>query len=451
MNVNKIVLSLCLILISSIFGIAQDTKSNTTLLKNLTIIDVLTGTSIENSSLLIRDDKIQRILPATSNETFLDANVIDMTGHYAIPGLIDGHMHLFANREREKALNQLLLSGVTSVRDMGGDARVYKVLNDKIIEGTLRAPDIYYSATFFGPEFLQDPRTKFANQGIAPGEAAWMRVITEDTDLQAVVSEAKKTGATGIKVYASINPELLKNIASEAHKQGMKVWSHAAVFPSKPADAVNAKVDVLSHAVGMIAETADVLPNSFASALREFIPKQDFENADPASEEYLNLFQKMVSENVLFEPTLSAWQKPATIQKEKPKNSPKSLPAHKLMTDARPKLNIPAMNKWSKGITNVAYSQGVLICAGTDSTQQLKWIQDEIAFLVAAGLPEIDAIKAATINNAIAIGNDTTHGSISEGKQADLVILSENPLNDIRNVRSVKLVFKDGIQFSPKN
>ncbi len=74
-----------------------------------------------------------------------------------------------------------------------------------------------------------------------------MRLVNDNTNLKKVVTEAKEMGVTGIKAYASISPELLKNISEEAHKQGLKVWSHSATFPSKPSDAVKAKGDMLYH------------------------------------------------------------------------------------------------------------------------------------------------------------------------------------------------------------
>jgi imidazolonepropionase-like amidohydrolase len=330
---------------------------------------------------------------------------------------------------------------------MGGDARVYQKLTQSIANGTLQSPNIYYSATFFGPEFLDDPRTKFANQGINPGEAPWMRVVNENTNLTKVISEAKEMGVTGIKMYASISPNLLKNISEEAHKQGLKVWSHAAVFPSKPSDAVNANVDAISHGVGMIVEEAETVPNSFDDAIRNFIPIQDFENANVLSKAYVDLLQSMKSHGTIFETTISSWKRVQTKNKDA-KMSEKITSPTSNMTQARTKMNIPAMNKWVTNITNAAYINEVIIAAGTDFTRTIKWIQDEIRFLVESGLTEIDAIKAATLNNAMVIGIDKTHGSISIGKQADLVILTKNPLENIENIRSVKMVYKDGKKYT---
>lgn len=63
------------------------------------------------------------------------------------------------------------------------------------------------------------------------------------------------------------------------------------------------------------------------------------------------------------------------------------------------------------------------------------------------GLTNIDALKAATLNNAKAIGIEDMYGSISEGKVANLVVLYENPLEEIQNIRSVVSVYKNGVEY----
>ena len=428
---------------------AQTNDSESTAFTNITLIDVEKSKPLENMTIIISDDKIKSVFPSNSQQIPMSAEIIDMTGHYIIPGLIDGHVHLFANQNRNADLKKLLFSGVTSLRDMGGDARIYQKLNQNIANGTIQSPNIYYSATFFGPEFLVDPRTKFANKGINSGEAPWMRVVNDNTNLKKVIAEAKEIGVTGIKAYASISPDLLKKISEEAHKQGLRVWSHSATFPSKPSDAVKANVDAISHGVGMIVEEAETVPNSFNDAIRNFIPIQDFEKANVLSKAYVDLLQSMKSHGTIFEPTISAWKRVPTENKDGKMNEKKINPTSN-MTRAKVKLNIPAMNKWVNNITNAAYINEVTIAAGTDFTRTVKWIQDEIRFLVQSGLTEIDAIKAATLNNAMVIGIDKTHGSISIGKQADLVILTKNPLENIENIRSVKMVYKDGKRYSAK-
>ncbi len=432
---------------STVQVIAQPTSKNLIALTNVTIIDVEDSRLLENMTILIEDDKIKSIQASNSLSLEKVENIIDLNGNYVIPGLIDSHVHLFRPKNRKEILTELLYSGVTTVRDMGGDARIYQSLNREIKEGKLKGPDIYYSANVFGPKFLKDPRTKFANMGFESGTAPWMRLIDENSNLEKIVAEAKETGVTGLKVYSNVNPKLLIKLSKIAHENGLKMWSHSSIFPSKPSDAVNAKVDVLSHGIGMIFELENDMPTSFNEAIRKSVPLQDFKNANASAPEFITLFEKMKTNNIIFEPTLLAWS--VKFRSPKPENKPKTNKANptKHLSEAAKKMDVEALDNWVKRITKSAYENGVIIAAGTDLNANMKWVQDEIVLLTECGITNIDAIKAATLNNAKAIGIEDSHGSISVGKLANLVILSENPLENIENIRTVVSTYKNGVEY----
>ncbi|WP_179346281.1 amidohydrolase family protein [Winogradskyella ursingii] len=426
---------------------SQDISKNSIALTHVTIIDVENSQQLEDMTIIIDKDKIQSIQPSSSIDLKGISNKVDLKGNFVIPGLIDSHVHLFRPKNRKEILSKLLYSGITSVRDMGGDARVYQSLNKAIDEGNLNGPKIYYSANVFGPTFLQDPRTKFAAQGFEPGSAPWMRVITDKTNLTAIVTEAKEAGVTGLKVYSNVSPELLIDLSKITHQNGLKMWSHSSIYPSKPSDAVNANVDVLSHGTGMIFELEKDIPASFNEAIRKSLPFIDFEKANASAAEFTMLFEKMKSNSIIFEPTLSAWS--VKFRSNDPHNkskSQKNSPTQHL-SSASNKMDVVAMDDWVKRITKAAYEHGVTIAAGTDFSVNLKWVQDEIILLTECGLTNFDALKAATLNNAKAIGIEEMCGSISEGKIANLVILDKNPLEAIQNIRSVVSVYKNGVEY----
>ncbi|PIB39167.1 amidohydrolase family protein [Maribacter sp. 4G9] len=428
-------------------ALAQTNSGSSFAFTNATIIDVENSRQMENMTILIQDDKIKSIKSTDSIILESDLKIIDLNGKFIIPGLIDSHVHLFRPKNRKEILSKLLYSGVTSVRDMGGDARIYQSLNKEIINGNLNGPNIYYSATIFGPTFLKDPRTKFAAMGFEPGSAPWMRLITDETNLETIVEEAKEAGVTGLKVYSNVSPELLLKLTELAHEKGLKVWSHSSIFPSKPLDAVNAKVNVLSHSIGMIFELEKNMPLSFNESIRKSVPLQDFKNTNVSAPEFIELFEKMRSNNIIFEPTLSAWS--MKLRGSKPKknqNAQKTSPT-KHLSNAAGKMDLVAMDSWAKRITKAAYDNGVMIAAGTDFNSNIKWVQDEIILLNECGLTNIESIKAATLNNAKAIGIEDTHGSIAIGKKANLVILSQNPMENIENIRTVFSVYKNGIEY----
>lgn len=419
-------------------------------LTNVNIIDVENSSQMDNMTILIEDNRIKSIQSSETANLNNIGKVIDLKGSFVIPGLIDAHVHLFRPKNRDEILTKLLFSGVTTVRDMGGDARMYQALKQRITSGDLQGPDIYYSANVFGPLFLKDPRTKFAALGLEPGSAPWMRTVTEETNLEAVVNEAKEAGVTGLKVYSNVAPELLTKLTAAAHLGGLKMWSHASIFPSKPSDAVDAGVDVLSHSIGMIFELESNLPMSFNEAIRKSVPLQDFKNTDASAPALLSLFKNMHSKNIIFEPTLSAWSLKLRTPKPNNPSAQKSNPTKHLSTAAS-KMDFAAMDSWAKRITRAAYQNGVTIAAGTDFNANIKWVQDEIILLTESGLTNMDALKAATINNARVIGIENSHGSITEGKIANLVVLSENPLENIEGVRSVVAVFKNGKEYKSED
>jgi len=144
-----------------------------------------------------------------------------------IPGLINGHVHLTAHRgDLHAHLRSMLEEGTTAVRDLGGDARTLSVLARDTRLGRIDAPNIIYSATLFGPQFTGDPRVRFSSMGYEPGTAPWAQEITKETNLSLAVARALGTGATGLKLYASLDAPAVRRITNEAHRQGLKLMNH---------------------------------------------------------------------------------------------------------------------------------------------------------------------------------------------------------------------------------
>lgn len=406
-------------------------------LSNATLIDGTGTEARHNVTVVIEDGLISQVVNSKDYEAPPNAEVIDLSSRFLLPGFIDAHVHVSNNPDPEAELRTLLGAGVTTVRDMGGDTRTLAVLARDAKIGAIHSPDIYYSAVLFGPSFLRDPRTRRAAQGVEPGAAPWSRVVTSDSDLAQVVAEAKGTGATGLKLYSAIELRLVRAIVSEGHRQGLKVWSHATIFPSKPSDAAAAGVDVISHSGGLYAEARPDVPSNYTEGITKWMPKQDFSAVDPSAPVYDELFAIMNREGTLLEPTL------AIFRQERSGAPPEAHKRH--LAEAASRIDFAAFGEWACAATRAAHEAGVTIVAGTDSVPRRSIpIAAEMEALIDCGLSPLEAIRAATLNGARAIGIEATHGSVEVGKTADLVVLAANPLEDINNLAEVVSTVKSG-------
>ena len=196
-------MSLLAVFVLAPAAIAQPTNETSPLvLTGSTLIDGTGATPRQNVTLVIEDGNISSITDGTASEPPQGSTVIDLSGHFILPGLIDSHVHIAGHLDPQGELRSLFDAGVTTVRDMGGDARTLTVLARDAKLGAVRSPDVYYSALMFGPPFLQDPRSRRSALGVEPGTAPWSRVVTPDSDLSQLIAEAKGTGATGLKLYS---------------------------------------------------------------------------------------------------------------------------------------------------------------------------------------------------------------------------------------------------------
>jgi imidazolonepropionase-like amidohydrolase len=266
---------------------------------------------------------------------------MDLTGQYVMPGLVDSPVHLPSDRqELERQLEFLFDGGVTAVRDLGGDAALYAQLAPRSRRASSLLPRLYYSAYWAGPSFWAvDQRWGGATQDKEPGEVPWALAVTDSTDLVAAVSDARSIGASAIKIYSDLSPQLIRSIAAEAHRQGLKVWSRPAVFPVRPAAVVPSGVDVISHSALFVWEGVDTLPSRFhTKPWTAFGPMGPYASVSPESPAIVRLFELMQRRGVMLDATVSTIE--TSISQ--------------------------AAAEWSFGVTALAKQMGVSIAAGTD-------------------------------------------------------------------------------------
>jgi imidazolonepropionase-like amidohydrolase len=413
-------------------GVAVAQAVPTTVLTHATVINGTGTAATPDTTIVIRGDRITAVYPSNSRPAIpAGARVEDLTGKWIIPGLIDSHVHI-ANANGDIApyrdlLGKLLLNGVTGLRDMAGDARTLGYLAREARLDAPGWPNIYYSALMAGPTFFfEDARVAGASRGALVGSAPWMRAVDETTDIRMAVAEAKATGATGMKLYANLPATLVKAISAEAHRQGMLVWTHATIFPAKPSDAIEAGADSVSHTAYLIWQAAPRVPVDYQSRAQG-----DFEHIRPDDPKITALLDQMKEHGTILDATLRVF-----VQQ----------------TDHFGKGVLP----WVYAVTRAAHNKGVLVDAGTDTggladpkqPDSAPAVVDEMALLVdQCGFTPEAAIQAATQVNAMAVGQAAQRGTIVQGMIADLVVLSADPAADIRNVRKIVEVMKDGKVF----
>ena len=409
------------------------------LLTHVTLIDGTGSDPYPGTSLLIEDGKIAKILPYGSEQPQAD-KIINLQGRYVMPGLVDSHYHLIPGvrtaEEDARYRRFALLGGVTAVRDMGGDGAALKDLAARAESASDPSPRIFFSAFFAGPTwFANDERVKILMHGRPKGEAPWARQIKPDTNIAAAVAEAKSAGATGVKIYADLTPPQIAGIAKEAKRQGLKVWSHATVFPAKPSDAVNAGVETLSHGNLAVWEAVDQLPAISDQATNSMVGWEAQSIDDPR---IVKLLEAMKSRGTMLDDTLIH-------------TKTKLKPAIAKTNAAR----ADAIERWVIAFVRRANEMGIVIAAGTDFPESpddhlYPNIHDEMAILVSdAGLKPLQAIRAATLNGAKVLGQEASFGTVAEGKRADIMVIKGDPRRDMANTRNIEWVMKGGIIYMP--
>jgi imidazolonepropionase-like amidohydrolase len=404
-----------------------------TALIHATLIDGTGAGPQSGRTILIQGKEILSVFPDGARPIPDSATVEDMTGRWVIPGIIDAHVHITGAAPDaagyEKFLRWMVEGGVVAIRDMAGDSRVLSGLARSAMLDELVAPDIRYCALMAGPTFFaEDGRVASTSAGVLVGAASWMRAVDHTTDIPMAVAEAKGTGATALKLYANLPADIVASLTAEAHRQGLLVWAHATVFPTRPSQEAADGVDVLSHAAYLVWEAAPHVPQDYTVRARG-----DFEHIRPDDPRILAVLDSMKARGEILDATLRVFE---DSEAHDPDHVGKGIAA------------------WSAAVTRIAHQRGVLVDAGTDHQgapgDTVPGIHREMASLVEhAGFTPVEAIGAATRVAAMAMGLEATHGTVSAGKVADLVVLAADPTKDIRNTRTIVEVWKHGRRVTP--
>jgi len=406
---------------------------NTIAIKDARIVDG-TGAPARTATVIIRDDRIVAV--SDRAEIPADARVLEASGQTLLPGLFDLHTHLNASGTSSvddlgKNLKAYLACGVTSVNDYSVYGEMLTPLREMMRVGVLKEPKVNFAIRFGTPEghgtefgwgdyFTQMVSTP------AEANAAMQRILPYKPDVIKAFTDGWRYGRAGD--LTSMNLETLSAIVEDAHKAGIKVFSHTVTLNGAKI-AARAGVDVLAHGVGDA----------------------------PVDDELIALLKKSgtgyVSTLATYEPQTGHAVSPRLLQLLRPED--RAYVQKAAQRQGAPSTDSPVMRRWSFLKENVRRlsAAGIPIGVGTDAgvagTYHGWAALHEMELLVESGLTPLQAITAGTGTSARLVGEDSERGTISAGKIADLVLIKGSPDQQIKDIEQTAAIFLGGKPLDP--
>jgi imidazolonepropionase-like amidohydrolase len=413
----------------------------------LTHVRVIDGTGAparEDQLVVIDHGKIRlpKSVPA-------GAKVIDLTGQTVIPGLVGMHQHLFYPSgggvpiygENAFSFPRLYLAcGITTMRT-GGSLEPYTDLEVKrsIEAGRSVGPNIDVT----GP-YLEGPGS-FALQ---------MHELSGPDDARKLVNYWADEGVTSFKAYMNITADELKAAAEEAHKRGLKITGHLCSVGFREAAALG--IDNLEHGLVVDTEFTPGKKPGVCPPQRE--TQAQMANLDMTRGPVMETIQDLVKHHVAVTSTLSVFEamipgRPPMERRVMDAMSPLASESY-LKIKSRGGDPAPRLMPMRKEMEfeRAFVKAGGLLMGGADPTGNggaLAGFADQrnIELLVEAGFKVEEAIRIYSLNGAQYLGREDRIGSISEGKDADLVVIAGNPVTQAADIEKVTTVFKGGVGY----
>lgn len=438
---------------------APDLAMSDTLLTNVTLVDVETGTLAEGQSVLIAGNRIAGIGVAISTQA--GTPELDAKGAYLIPGLWDAHVHIFSSpTEPDTALPLYLINGVTGIRDMGA---LWPIAKQLALQARIEAGETL------------GPRLVLAGAWVDASPGSWPGMFLADTPeaARAVVSRIADEGWAAVKSYSMLDEPTYLALADAAHDTGLPFVGHV---PERVAlgTALAAGQDGIEHfgRVPMACSTAEA---RMLADLRDVMAAGADRDA---------IFAVMAARNRII---LESWdevrcdQVLASMAKARMHVSPtlvvagfyvgdrpaddaprvRMLPSDVRTAWAGPDFRLEAMTEEVRALASesialdhrtflMAQRAGVPILASTDASFANPWLfhgfslLDELDLYVRIGLTPREALYTATVAPPRFFRLADQDGTIAPGRRADLVLLDANPLEDLATLRRPRAVIVGG-------
>jgi hypothetical protein len=422
-----------------LFGIANNLthEVNSVVIQNVNVFTAQ-GTLLMNQDVFVEGNKIEAITSTDQKASTDGITVIDGTGKTLMPGMFDMHTH---NNKFRGSLH--LAGGVTSVRDLANNKQVMG-LSDQFNNNEIIGPRI---VTFCG---IIDGPGPFANQRNA---------INDLKEGLAEIQAYSDLGYQQIKLYSSIKPEWVEQMVTKAHDLGMRVSGHIPAYMTA-SQAINQGYNEIQHMnmlfLNFLSDTIDT-----RTPLRFTMVANHGADLDITSQEYLDFVDLLKTKKILVDPTLSIFENMFVSQKGEPS------PTYSMIMDRLPLMNqrgfysggLPKpegkAERFAAAHTKMLdvlfdlWQRGVAIVPGTDGLPGFLYHR-ELELFEKSGIPAAEVLKLATIISAEIAGVSDSFGSIEVGKQADLILIDGNPVENIGDIRKVEWTMKGGKLFYSK-
>jgi imidazolonepropionase-like amidohydrolase len=397
---------------------SQGTSNVKTVLTNCSVIDCTGSPVQENMTVVITGNEITSISKGAYQQSRQEDNVrmIDLEGAYVLPGFWNMHIHLTdifpqnhaldnetvnakVIRAGLKAMNGLR-SGFTSIRSAGAEEYIDVAWRDAFAQG-----------------FFMGPRIFACGEPVSP-TAGHRGDIADGADGVAEIRKAVRIRIQhGVNMIKIMNVEMLRDeleaALETAHSFGLHVLTHTR--EPQAYTAVQAGVDSVEHGYGLMDKTIKLMAKKGTFYCPTIVCN--------LSDEYIK-----ERENRLTELGYSKDEQIVRIRRAIAYADERS-PEHALHQ--------------RQALVKAAQA-GVKLLIGSDS-MPIEFGVLEMEQFVLSGISEMETLIAATRNCAEIMGLLDKLGTVEEGKLADLVVVTENPLDNISNIRKLKMVFKDGV------
>ena len=407
-------------------------------IRNVRLFDPKTASLTEPKSVLLKDRDISAVealdSPPTEGET-----AVEGAGGTLVAGMYEMHAHL----DQDGALLNLL-AGTTTVRDMGNDNEVLDGLIQRIENGTIGGPHVVRSG------FIEGKSPFSANNGIV--------VDSEERAVDAV----RWYGARGywqIKIYNSMDPAWVPAVAKEAHLLGMRVAGHIPAF-STADEMIAAGYDEITHInqfmLGWVINQGEDTRTLFRLTALKRLGGLDLQ-----SPKVRHTIDMMAERKLAIDPTLGIHEAltlgrdgrvpPGAVDYFEHMPIAWQRRAMKALIDvSAPGDDKAYRDAFEKLIATVRllHDRGVFIVFGTDTGGSFAYHR-ELELYENAGMTPGEILKRATYDSARYLGQEQRMGSIEKGKLADFFLIQGDPTKNLKAIKSISMVVKDGAFYYP--